>query len=135
MAGGVCVRPFAMEEDVLMAFQGLMSYYVAECTLLEKARVPDGEGGWTVSWTDGMKFQAAITHDDTMQARVAESEGMGSTFSVFTDKSMPLDYHDVFRRESDGQVFRVTSQGGDEVTPDSSNLDLCKVSAERWVLS
>ena len=41
-----------------MAFPGLMNDFVEACTLLEKTRVPDGEGGWVTGWTDGMGFQA-----------------------------------------------------------------------------
>lgn len=118
-----------------MALVGLMNDYAEECTLLEKSRVPDGEGGWVVTWSDGMPFTAAITHDTTLQARVAESEGMRSTYTVTTDRSMPLEFHDVFRRESDGQVFRVTSDGTDKRTPDRASFAVSQVNAEEWSLS
>lgn len=118
-----------------MAFPGLMNDFVEECTLLEKVRVPDGEGGWTVSWSDGMQFAAAITYDNSMQARVAESEGMRATYTVTTEANMTLDYHDVFRRNSDGQVFRVTSQGDDKHTPPSATFQVSQVAAEEWALS
>lgn len=118
-----------------MPFPGMMSEWVSECTLLEKKRIPDGEGGWETSWVDGMPFEAAITHASSIEARVAESEGMGSTFTVWTEKGTPLDYQDVFRRESDGQTFRVTSQGGDEQSPDRASFQLTHVNAERWELA
>jgi head-tail adaptor len=123
-----------MEEDC-MSFVGLMNDFVEDCTLLEKTRVPDGEGGWTNSWVDGMEFQAAITYDTTIQARVAESEGMKATYTVTTEKSMPLDFHDVFRRKRDGQIFRVTSQGDDRKTPASASFQVSQVAAEEWALS
>lgn len=115
-------------------FPGMMRDWVTSCTLLEKTRVPDGEGGWDTSWSDGAKFDAAIAHASSIEARVAESEGMASTFTVWTEKGITLEYHDVFRRDSDGQVFRVTSQGGDEQSPDRATFDLTHVSAERWQL-
>lgn len=118
-----------------MAFPGIMDEKSTKCTVLEKTRIPDGEGGWSTSWVDGLSFDAVIEHSSTIEARVAESEGMTSTFTVWTDRSMPLDFHDVFRRESDGQVFRVTSQGGDEQSPDSASFSLTHVSAERWTLA
>lgn len=118
----------------IMSFIGLMNDYVEDCTLLERSRVSDGEGGWLNRWVDGMTFQAAITHDSTLQARVAESEGMTATYTVTTEKSMPLDFHDVFRRESDGQIFRVLSDGTDKVTPKSATFQVSQVSAEEWVL-
>lgn len=118
-----------------MSFPGLMNDYVESCTLLEKTRMPDGEGGWTNTWVDGLSFKAAITYDTTLQARVAESEGMKATYTVTTEKGMPLDFHDVFRRERDKQVFRVTSQGDDKVTPASASFQVSQVAAEEWVLS
>lgn len=120
-----------------MSFQGIMSERATACTLLEKTRIPDGEGGWDTRWVDGPAFTAAITHTSTIEALVAESEGMSSTFTVWTEKGFTLDYHDVFRRESDGQTFRVTSQGGDEKTPDSASdgMQVQHVSAERWELA
>jgi len=117
-----------------MALTGLMLDFAEECTLLEKTRVPDGEGGWTTVWVDGMGFQAAITYDTTITARVAESEGMKATYTVTTDKSTQLDFHDVFRRERDGQVFRVTSQGDDRRTPQRATFQVSQVAAEEWAL-
>lgn len=118
-----------------MSFIGLMNEFLEDCTLLEKTRIPDGEGGWTVGWVDGMDFQAAITYDTTIQSRVAESQGMMATYTVTTEKSMPLDFHDVFRRNRDGQVFRVTSQGDDKRTPASASFQVSQVAAEEWSLT
>ncbi len=118
-----------------MSFVGLMKDFLEDCTLLEKTRVPDGEGGWTIKWVDGMEFQAAITYDTTMQARVAESEGMKATYTVTTEKAMMLDFHDVFRRKRDGQVFRVTSQGDDKKTPERASFQVSQVAAEEWTLT
>lgn len=117
-----------------MAFPGLMAEKETSCTLLEKTRIPDGEGGWETSWVDGEGFKAVIEHASSIEARVAESEGMSSTFTVWTERGFTLDFHDLLRRDSDGQVFRVTSQGGDEQSPDSATFSLQHVSAERWQL-
>lgn len=118
-----------------MAFIGLMNDFLEECTLVEKTKVPDGEGGWTIRWVDGMDFQAAITYDTTIQARVAESEGMMATYTVTTPKEMQLDFHDVFRRKRDGQIFRVTSQGDDKKTPERASFQVSQVAAEEWSLT
>ena len=120
-----------MEENLL----SLIDDFKTECVLLEKSRVPDGEGGWAVTWADGMTFTAAIVMDNTLAARVAESEGMKAVYTVTTEKTMPLDFHDVFRRSSDGQVFRVTSDGKDKMTPDRASFQFSQVSAEEWSLS
>lgn len=113
---------------------GLMNDFVEECTMLEKSKQPDGEGGWRNVWVDGASFSAAITYDTTLSARVAEQEGMKATYTVTTEKSMPLDFHDVFRRNRDGQVFRVTSQGDDKKTPQSASFQVSQVAAEEWEL-
>ena len=113
----------------------LIDAYKEQCTLMEKVRVPDGEGGWDTRWIPGATFEAAITHDSTIGARVAESEGMQSTYTVTTDRGTTLDFHDVFRRDRDGQTFRVTSDGTDKRTPTPASLNLSQVSAERWELA
>lgn len=118
-----------------MSLVGLMKDFSEACTLLEKTRVPDGEGGWSTAWVDGMQFEAAITYDTTIQARVAESDGMKATYTVTTDKGTKLDFHDVFRRNRDGQVFRVTSQGDDKKTPPSATFQVSQVAAEEWQLA
>ena len=50
----------------------LVDNFKVPCTLLERSRVPDGEGGWTTGWADGPKFQAAIVRNSSLAARVAE---------------------------------------------------------------
>lgn len=113
----------------------LIHEFMAECTLLDKKRVPDGEGGFTVAWTDGVTIQAAISFDNSIEARRAEKEGVSSVYSVITGKNVILEYHDVFRRESDKKIFRVTSDGDDKYTPESSTLDMRQVTAEEWILT
>jgi head-tail adaptor len=113
----------------------LIDAFKTSCTLLEKVRVSDGEGGFATTWTDGISFDAAITYTTTISARVAEREGMKSTYTVTTAKNQPLEFHDVFRRDSDGKVFRVTSDGTDKETPDVSSFQFSQVAAEEWELS
>lgn len=113
----------------------LIDEFKVPCTLMEKVRVPDGEGGWSTQWADGPSFEAAIVLDNTITARVAQSEGMTSVYTVTTDPSTPLDFHDVFRRDSDGQVFRVTSDATDKTTPARASFQFSQVTAEEWRLT
>jgi hypothetical protein len=113
----------------------LINDWNEDCTLLERRRIQDGEGGWLTSWEDGASFTAAITFDSSTQAKIAEAQGVTSLYSVYTTKNALLSYHDVFRRNSDGQVFRVTSNGQDVQTPASASFEFSKVSAERWELT
>lgn len=105
------------------------------CVLLNKTTAPDGYGGYITTWADGAEFKAAIVFDTSMQARVADKEGVTSLYTVTTKKALTLEYHDVFRRVSDGKVFRVTSDGDDKYTPASAGLNMRQVTAEEWSLT
>lgn len=110
----------------------LLTYAFETCTMLHKTTQDDGYGGEVAAWVDGATFQAAITFDSSMQARVAQSQGVKSLYTVTTKKNKVLEYHEVFRRESDGKIFRVTSDGDDKATPDSATLNMRQVTAEEW---
>lgn len=105
------------------------------CVLMEKNRVPDGEGGFITTWIDGTEFMAVISPVNSTQAVIAERQGMSKIFTVTTDKNALLEFHDVFRRVEDGQVFRVTSDGKDVQTPKSSAIaPFSQVTAEEFTL-
>lgn len=112
----------------------LLEAFKEPCALMEKTRVSDGEGGWLTQWSQGAEFRAAIVMDSTMAARVAEHEGMTSVFTVTTDRSTPLEFHDVFKRLSDGKIFRVTSDGRNNETPDVASFQFSQVQAQEWEL-
>ena len=58
-----------------------------------------------------------------------------STYTVTTRRSTVLEFHDVFKRLSDGTIFRATSNGADKQSPKTGTLDMCQVTAERWELT
>lgn len=105
-----------------------------DVVLLEKTNKSDGEGGFFVSWIDGIRIKAAITLDTSIQARTAEKQGVTSIYTVVTKKNANLQYHDVLRRERDGKIFRITSDGDDKATPTSATLNMRVVTAEEWSL-
>lgn len=113
----------------------LLSEAMESCVLLNKHTEADAYGGYISTWTDGASFDAAIVLDTSMQARIAEKQGVTALYTVTTNKALNLQYHDVFRRVSDGKIFRVTSDGDDKKTPNSATLNMRQVSAETWVLS
>lgn len=100
------------------------------CVFLNKQKVNDGYGGYTNEWTEGASFDAAITFDMSVQSRVAEVEGVHSRYTVTTKKSLNLQYNDYFRRDRDGKLFHVTSDGDDRFTPNTATLDMRQVEAE-----
>lgn len=110
----------------------LLSDAFEECTMIHKTTQPDGYGGETAAWVDGATFDAAITFDSSMEARTAQAQGVRSLYTVTTKRSKVLEYHEVFRRERDGKLFRVTSDGDDRFTPASATLDMRQVTAEEW---
>lgn len=110
----------------------LLDNAMEDVILLEKTRVPDGEGGFITRWSEGAVFKAAVTFDTSMESRIAEKQGVTSRYTVTTRKSAMLEFHDVFRRISDGKIFRVTSDGDDKYSPNSSSLNMRQVTAEEW---
>lgn len=111
----------------------LLTQAMEDVVMLEKKRVPDGEGGFTVEWVPGVSFKSAITFDNSMEARTAEKQGVTSLYTVTVPVNAKLEYHDVFRRVRDGKVFRVTSDGDDKITPASASFQFAQVTAEEWI--
>lgn len=111
----------------------MLSDAMEPCVMLDKKRRPDGEGGYIVEWTESVEFDAAIAFDDSMQARIGAKAGVTSLYTVTLPRGFKLDFHDVFRRLSDGKVFRVTSDGDDKHTPARASFQVSQVTAEEWV--
>lgn len=113
----------------------LLDAFKAECVTLKRTQAADGEGGQVTKWADGTSFQAAITLSNSTKTTKAEKDVASNTYTVTTGKDIELKFHDVFRRVSDGRVFRVTSDGTDNKTPDVTTLDMRQVTAEEWMLT
>ena len=113
----------------------LLSEAMEECVMLDKTTQADGYGGIETTWAEGAKFSAAIVFDTSLQARIAEKQGVTSQYTVTTAKSVVLQYNDVFKRKRDSKIFRVTSDGDDKFTPASASLDMRQVTAEEFVLT
>ena len=112
----------------------LMDEYSAECVLLVKTREPDPVGGYVTGWADGMTFLAAWEYQSAPEITVAEQQGVARTYRIYVDKTLDLDYHEVFRRKDNGQIYRVTNPGTDRKTPSFSRLDKRLIEVEKWEL-
>ena len=112
----------------------LLTDAMQDFVILNKQTVDDGYGGYTEVWTDGATIKAAIRLDNSMQARIAEKQGVTALYTIITAKNINLQYHDVLKRKSDNKIFRVTSDGDDKKTPKTASLDMRSVSAEEWEL-
>lgn len=113
----------------------LLDDMMYDCVFLSKQRVDDGYGGYETVWTEGAKFKAAITFDTSIEARIADVQGVTSLYTITTQRDLVLEYHEVFKRLSDDKIFRVTSDGDDKFTPKSAGLDMRQVTAEEWGLT
>ena len=112
----------------------LLNDFARICVLMEKTRVPDGEGGYTVDWKDGVSFQNYQALDTSMEARRAEKEGVTSVYSALVDKALPIEYGDYFKEKESGTVYRVTSNPDEKQAPKSASFTLKFFTAERTVL-
>lgn len=112
----------------------LLDEFKEEYVLLNKVKVPDGYGGATTTWEDGPTILVTEDFENSIEGRKAQASGVTSVYTLYTSRSVTLDYHDVLRRVRDGKIFRVTSDGDDDYTPPSAGLDLRAVSAEEWEL-
>ena len=112
----------------------LLSEAMESCVILDKQTRPDGVGGVITTWVEGSAFDAAFDFNTSLEARVAEQNGVKSLYTVTTRKDVLMRYHDAFKRIRDGKVFRVTSDGDDKFTPQSSALNMRQVTAEEWVI-
>lgn len=112
----------------------LLSEAMEECRYIDKTTQNDGYGGIETVWKEGADFNAAIVLNSSTQARVAEKQGVQGMYTITTEKDINLTFHDVFKRLSDGKIFRVTTKGDDNHTPASAGLNMRQVNAEEWVL-
>lgn len=112
----------------------LLSDSMENCIMLNKITENDGYGGYITTYVDGAEFEAAIVLENSLQARIAEKQGVTALYTITTEKSLNLQFHDVFKRISDGKIFRVTSDGDDNKTPASAGLNMRQVSAEEYTL-
>lgn len=103
--------------------------------LMDKTSAKDEYGSIIRRWQDGAEFQAAAVKDTSIEARVGAVQGVTSLYTITTPRSVHLEYHDVFRRLSDGKIFRSTSDGDDVQTPYSTALDMRQVTAEEFQLT
>lgn len=99
---------------------------------LEQKMQEDGEGGFVNVWAEGVTIDASATFDTSIEARSAEKLGVKSLYTITMKKNIPIEYHNVLKRLSDGKIFRITSDGNDKKTPESATFQVQQVTAEEW---
>ena len=112
----------------------LIESMMEKCCILNHIRTDDEYGGYSETWSEGATFDATIIKNSTTEAQIAEKQGITELFTVVVKKGFSLSFHDVFKRVSDGEIFRVTSNTEDSEAPNASSVKIAKVTAEKWVL-
>lgn len=110
----------------------LWESFLTNCTKQTKSTVSDGQGGVTVTWTNGDTFKAAIVKNSTAIERVAEKQGIKASYTVTTPVDVMLQFHDIFKRNSDNKMFIVTSSATDSTPPKVASFGFNQVTAEEW---
>ena len=113
----------------------LIESMMVDCCLMDKQSAPDGEGGFIFQWVDGAPFKAAIVRNSTLNAKVAEKQGVTEVYTVTTPRGVTLGLMYVFKRIKDGAIFRVKSNAIDSETPKVATFQFEQVSAEKWELT
>jgi hypothetical protein len=102
------------------------------CNMIHKITGNDEYGSEITRYVRGATFDAAVTFDTSVQARIGLSQGVKNMYTVYTRKEKVLDPFDLFERQSDGKTFRVTSDSKDKKTPQSATLNMRVCTAEEW---
>lgn len=110
----------------------LIGAFLTDCVRLVPEYTPDGQGGRSAAWSGGAAFRAALVKTGSAAGRSAEKDSVSESYSVTTPKGTGLSFGDVFRRASDGAVFRVTSNHTDTSPPGCAGFSFEQVTAERW---
>lgn len=113
----------------------LLEEMTEKFVIMDKHTTSDGEGGFNVTWSDGAVIDAVATRDSSMRARLAEQQGVSSVWTITTSKAVNLEFHTVLKRVRDGKILRVTTEGGENKTPNSATLNMNQVAGEEWKLS
>ena len=112
----------------------LLSAAYEPFVFVEKTREPDGEGGFIVVWKEGAEFPATADFANSSLSKIADALTEKVNCTITTSKAVTLEPMDVVKRVSDGQYFRVISDGKNKKTPDSATLDMRQSNAELWTL-
>ena len=108
----------------------LFEEVMEDCVILSEKRVPDGSGGTVTAWEDGASFRAAMVLDPSAGVVAGDAARVHNVYHVYVDPADAPAYHTVFRRVSDGCVFRVTQEGKTAPARASFRLSVCM--AEEW---
>ena len=112
----------------------LLSESLENCIMMDKRTSLDEYGGFVTEYVPGAEFQCVIVRDTSINAKVAEKQGVKDVYTITTPKVLKLNFGDVFKRLSDNKAFKVTTNSDDRKTPESATLNMRQVSAEEYII-
>ncbi len=87
----------------------LFETFYEKCTVMDKTKVSDGEGGMINTYTPGAEFNAAFPELSPTAQLVAQQAEAQYTGTITTPANVTLDEQDIFRREASGKYYLVVS--------------------------
>jgi len=112
----------------------LIESMMVNCTRLIRTVASDGVLGHEVTYRKGAGFRAAIILQKPQQVTEAERPDFHDEYTVVVYAGTALAYQEVFMRDSDSAVFRVTGDPRDTQAPAMSSVQIAKTTAERFDL-
>lgn len=108
--------------------------FYEEFVFVEKRKQSDEMGGFINEYVETVQFRAGINTDQSMEARLAEQQGVKSIYTITTNKDCMLDYGDIIKRKRGNNYYKITSNGGDMISPMVSQMDIIQVTAENFTI-
>lgn len=108
----------------------MLSDFFEDFVIQNKVSQPDGMGGVTWSYTDGVPFKAGISLNNSSEAQIAYKNGLRAIYTIVCRKVMNLKQDDVVKRTKDGRLYRITSNANDMETPAVAVEQYHQVTAE-----
>lgn len=88
-------------------------------------------GGWTTEWTESAEFPMLLTLNSSMEAKIAEKQGVEDIYTGQVERDFPIAFNDYFKRPADGAFFNVTSNPDEDATPKDAGLSYKVFSAKK----
>jgi hypothetical protein len=89
----------------------------------------DGFGGVLWGWADGVEINVGFILDQSIEARVAEAQGIKSIYTIVSMLNSGIENNDVIRRIKDGAFYQITSDFNE--TPMVADVQFKQASAEK----
>lgn len=110
----------------------LIESMMVPCTRMIRTAEEDGLFGRQSAYMPGEPFRAAILKQATAEGTRAEQPVLNEPYTVVLPAGVALEHHEIFRRDADGALFRVTGNPRDAEAPAQSTVQISKTTAERW---